>query len=80
MVKKLYLSLFIILLGCAAPTAFMGEGILSLGVSKSVSQTALSAGSDYIIKKETGKNKVEYFSSKVLKKDCSQKDLVVACK
>ena len=78
--KKLYLSLFIVLLGCAAPTAFIGESILSLGASKSASQAALSAGSDYIIKKETGKNKVEYFSSKVLKKDCSQKDLVVACK
>ncbi len=78
--KKLYFSLFVILLGCAAPTAFMGEGVLSLGISKSASQAALSAGSDYIIKKETGKNKVEYFSSKVLKKDCSQKNLVVACK
>jgi hypothetical protein len=79
-VQKLYFSLFIILLGCAGPTAFIGESILSLGVSKSAPQAALSAGSDYIIKKETGKNKVEYFSSKVLKKDCSQKDLVVACK
>ncbi|MEL0099434.1 MAG: hypothetical protein VW907_07765 [Opitutae bacterium] len=78
--KKLFFPLFFILLGCAAPTAFMGEGILSLGVSKSASQAALSAGSDYIIKKETGKNKIEYISSKVLKKDCSQKDLVVACK
>jgi hypothetical protein len=79
-VKKLYFSIFIILFGCAAPTAFMGEGILSLGVSKSVSQAALSTGSDYLIKKETGKNKIEYISSKILKKDCTSKDLVVACK
>jgi len=78
--KKLYFSLFIVLLGCAGPTAFMGSGILSLGASKSASQAVLSTGSDYLIKKETGKNKVEYISSKVLKKDCSQKDLVVACK
>ena len=77
--KKLYFSLFIILSGCAAPTAFMGGGIFSLGLSKSASQAALSAGSDYLIKKETGKNKIEYISSKVLEKDCSQKDLVVAC-
>jgi hypothetical protein len=79
-VKKLYFSLFVVLLGCATPTAFMGSGILSLGASKSASQAVLSTGSDYLFKKETGKNKVEYISSKVLKKDCSQKDLVVACK
>jgi hypothetical protein len=78
--KKLYFSLFIILLGCTTPTTFIGEGIISLSVSKSVPQAALSTGSDYLIKKETGKNKIEYISSKVLEKDCSQKDLVVACK
>ena len=78
--KKLYFSTFIILFGCAAPNAFMGSGILSLGASKSASQAVLSTGSDYLIKKKTGKNKIEYISSKVLEKDCSQKDLVVACK
>ena len=68
-------------MGCTSPTAFMGNGIFSLGATQSLGKAAITAGTDYVIKKETGKNKIEHFSSKLLKKDCSQKDnLKINCK
>ncbi len=70
--KNLFYLLLFFTLGCASPTAFMGNGIFSLGTTQSLSKAAVSMGSDYVIKKETGKNKIEHFSSKILKKDCSQ--------
>ena len=79
--RNILLLIFFIIAGCASPAAFMGNGIFSLGASQSLSKTALSAGSDYLIKKETGKNKVEHLSSKFLKKDCIQeKNLKIECK
>ena len=78
--KILYL-LPVIIMGCTSPTAFMGNGIFSLGATQSLGKAAITAGTDYVIKKETGKNKIEHFSSKLLKKDCSQKDnLKINCK
>ena len=79
--KKFLYFLPIIFLGCASPTAFMGNGIFSLGASQSLSKAAVSSGADYVIKKETGKNKIEHFSSKILKKNCTQQNnLKVNCK
>ena len=72
--KKISYLLFFLLLSCASPTAFLGNGIFSLGTTQSIGKTALSAGSDYFIKKETGKSKFEHLSSKVLNKDCSQEN------
>ena len=70
-----------IIMGCASPTAFMGNGIFSLGTTQSLGKAAITASTDYIIKKETGKNKIEHFSSKVLKKDCIQNNnLKINCK
>ena len=68
-------------MSCTSPTAFMSNGIFSLGASQSLSKAAISTGSDYIIKKETGKNKVEHISSKLLNKDCIQEEnLKIECK
>jgi len=79
--RNILLLIFFIIAGCASPAAFMGNGIFSLGASQSLSKTALSAGSDYLIKKETGKNKVEHLSSKLLNKDCIQeKNIKLSCK
>ena len=79
--KKIFYLFFILTLGCAAPSAFMGNGIFSLGTTQSLGKAAMSSGTDYIIKKETGKNKIEHFSSKVLKKNCTQKNnLKIDCK
>ena len=79
--KKISYLLFFLLLNCASPSAFLGNGIFSLGTTQSLGKTALSAGSDYLIKKETGKSKFEHLSSKVLKKDCSQeKNFKLSCK
>ena len=79
--RNILLLIFFILAGCASPTAFMGNGIFSLGASQSLSKAAVSVSSDYLIKKETGKNKVEHLSSKLLKKDCIQEEnLKIECK
>ena len=79
--RNIILLIFFILAGCASPTAFMGNGIFSLGASQSLSKAAVSTGSDYLIKKETGKNKVEHLSSKLLNKDCIQeKNIKLSCK
>ena len=78
--KFLYI-LPVIIMGCTPPAAFMGNGIFSLGTTQSLGKAAITTGTDYVIKKETGKNKIEHFSSKLLKKDCSQKDnLKINCK
>ena len=78
--KISFLFLFFIM-SCTSPTAFMSNGIFSLGASQSLSKAAISTGSDYIIKKETGKNKVEHISSKLLNKDCIQEEnLKIECK
>ena len=78
--KFSFLFLFFIM-SCASPTAFMGNGIFSLGASQSLSKAAVSASSDYLIKKETGKNKVEHLSSKLLNKNCIQeKNIKISCK
>ena len=79
--KKILLLIFFILAGCASPTAFMGNGIFSLGTTQSLGKAAVSTGSDYLIKKETGKNKIEHLSSNFLKKDCTQdQNLKIDCK
>ena len=79
--KKLLFILPVIIMGCASPTAFMGNGIFSLGTTQSLGKAAVTAGADYVIKKETGKNKIEHFSSKILKKNCIQNDnLKINCK
>ena len=79
--KKISYILFFLLFSCASPSAFLGNGIFSFGTTQSLVKTALSAGSDYLIKKETGKSKFEHLSSKVLKKDCSQeKNFKLSCK
>ena len=79
--KKIIYLFFILTVGCASPSAFMGNGIFSLGTTQSLGKAAMSSGTDYIIKKETGKNKIEHFSSKVLKKNCTQKNnLKIDCK
>ncbi len=68
-------------MGCASPTALMSNGIFSIGATQSLSKAAITTGADYVIKKETGKNKIEHFSSKMLKKDCTQKNnLKINCK
>lgn len=68
-------------MSCASPTAFMSNGIFSIGATQSLSKAAITTGADYVIKKETGKNKIEHFSSKMLKKDCTQKNnLKINCK
>ena len=78
--KISFLFLFFVM-SCTSPTAFMGNGIFSLGASQSLSKAAVSAGSDYLIKKQTGKNKVEHLSSKLLKKDCTQEEnFKIECK
>ena len=79
--KKLLYLLPVIVIGCASPTAFMGNGIFSLGTTQSLGKAAITTGADYVIKKETGKNKIEHFSSRMLKKDCTQKsNLKINCK
>ena len=79
--RKISFLLLFFVMSCASPTAFMGNGIFSLGASQSLSKAAVSASSDYLIKKETGKNKVEHLSSKLLKKDCIQEEnLKIECK
>ncbi len=79
--KKLLFLLPVLVLSCASPTTFMGNGIFSLGTTQSLGKAAVSSGADYIIKKETGKNKIEHFSSKMLKKNCTQQNnLKVNCK
>ena len=78
--KFLYI-LPVIIMGCTSPVAFMSNGIFSLGTTQSLSKAAITTGTDYVIKKETGKNKIEHFSSKILKKNCTQKDnLKINCK
>ena len=78
--KISFLFLFFVM-SCTSPTAFMSNGIFSLGASQSLSKAAVSTGSDYFIKKETGKNKVEHLSSKLLNKDCIQeKNIKLSCK
>ena len=72
--KKTLFLLPVVVLGCASPTAFMSNGIFSLGTTQSISKAVVSSGADYVIKKETGKNKIEHFSSKMLKKNCTQED------
>ncbi len=79
--KKLTYLIFFFILGCASPSAFMGNGIFSLGTTQSLGKAAVSTGTDYLIKKETGKNKFEHLTSKVLKKDCAQdENLKIECK
>ena len=79
--KKLFYLMFFFILSCASPSAFMGNGIFSLGTTQSIGKAAVSTGSDYLIKKETGKNKFEHLTSKALKKDCSQdENLRIVCK
>ena len=79
--RNIILLIFFIIAGCASPAAFMGNGIFSLGASQSLSKAVVSTSSDYIIKKETGKNKVEHLSSKLFKKDCIQeKNIKLSCK
>ena len=79
--KNFLYLLPLVFFGCASPTAFMGNGMFSLGTTQSLSKAAVSSGADYIIKKETGKNKIEHFSSKIFKKDCIQKEtLKIKCK
>ncbi len=79
--KKISYLLFFLLLNCASPSTFIGNGALSLGTSQSLTKAALSTGSDYLIKKETGKSKFEHLSSKVLNKDCSQENnFKLSCK
>ena len=78
---RLFYFSFLLILSCASPTAFMGNGILSLGTTQSINKAIFSSGTDYLIKKQTGKNKVEYLSSKFLKKDCIQeKNIKLSCK
>jgi len=78
---KLFYFSFLLLLSCASPTAFMSNGMLSLGTTQSINKAIFSSGTDYLIKKETGKNKVEHLSSKFLKKDCIQeKNIKLSCK
>ena len=79
--RKISFLLLFFVMSCASPTAFMSNGIFSLGASQSLSKAAVSASSDYLIKKETGKNKVEHLSSKLLNKDCIQeKNIKLSCK
>ena len=79
--KYLLFLLPFLVLSCASPSAFMGNGIFSLGTTQSLSKAAVSSGADYVIKKETGKNKIEHFSSKMFKKNCTQQNnLKVNCK
>ena len=79
--KKLFYILFLFLINCAAPSMFVGNGILSLGTSQSLNKALISTGSDLIIKKETGKNKVEHLSSQILKKNCAhKKNIQLSCK
>tara|TARA_B100001093_G_C26539015_1_gene889346 strand:+ start:514 stop:756 length:243 start_codon:yes stop_codon:yes gene_type:complete len=79
--KKFLYLLPLVFFGCASPTAFMGNGIFSFGTTHSLGKAAVSTGADYVIKKETGKNKIEHFSSKILKKNCIQKNnLKINCK
>ena len=42
-------------IGCASPTAFMGNGIFSLGASQSFSKAAISSGADYYKKRDRKK-------------------------
>jgi len=80
MKRLIYLILFFNL-SCTSPSAFMGNGIFSLGTTQSLGKAVVSTGSDYLIKKETGKNKIEHLSSKFLKKDCTQdQNLKIDCK
>jgi len=80
MKRLIYLILFFNL-SCTSPSAFMGNGIFSLGTTQSLGKAVVSTGSDYLIKKETGKNKIEHLSSKFLKKDCNQdQNLKIDCK
>ena len=72
--KKLLYILPIVVFSCTSPTAFMSNGIFSLGTTQSLSKAAVSSGADFVIKKETGKNKIEHFSSKMLKKNCTQEN------
>lgn len=79
--KNFLYLLPIFILGCTSPSAFMGSGIFSLGTTQSLGKTAVYSSTDYVIKKETGKNKIEHFSSKMLQKNCTQQNnLKVNCK
>ena len=79
--RNILLLIYFITAGCASPIAFMGNEIFSLGATQSLSKAAVSTGSDYFIKKQTGKNKVEHLSSKLLNKDCIQeKNIKLSCK
>ena len=61
--KKVFYILPFFLLGCVNPSAFMGNGIFSLGASQSLGKAAISSGTDYVIKKETGKNSLQHICS-----------------
>tara|TARA_B100000963_G_C22629861_1_gene674341 strand:+ start:3333 stop:3575 length:243 start_codon:yes stop_codon:yes gene_type:complete len=79
--KFLFYICPILIISCAPPSAFMGNGIFSLGTTQSIGKAAVSTGADYVIKKETGKNKIEHLSSNMLKKNCKQrKSLKITCK
>ena len=69
-------------MGCASPSSFYGQwNIFLMANSIFKYKAAVSSGADYVIKKETGKNKIEHFSSKILKKNCTQQNnLKVNCK
>jgi hypothetical protein len=51
-----------ILGGCMQTTAMLGPAITA-GTTGSAYQTSLSYGSSHLIKKETGKNSIQYISS-----------------
>ena len=79
--KFLFYLIPIVITSCAPTSVFMGNGIFSFGTTHSLGKAAVSTGADYVIKKETGKNKIEHFSSKILKKDCIQREtLKIKCK
>ena len=61
--KILYL-LPVIIMGCTSPTAFMGNGIFSLGATQSLGKAAITAGTDYVIKKRQEKIKLSIFHQK----------------
>ena len=55
LMKKFLYLLPVVVIGCASPTAFMGNGIFSLGTTQSLSKAAVTTGADYVIKKRDRK-------------------------
>ena len=59
------LTIIIFAHGCSSQTSLIGSGI-TIASGGSISQTSLTAGANFFLKKTTGKNSIEHIADKTI--------------